>query len=348
MPIFLSHRSALKFWRQNGHNLTHALAGSVEKQTSITVATINDGNVQVLSKERIANNSPSMKIQVTREMPPGKVPDYSLLIKAYNLGATFPIDVLCSKQAMRHNIKRIKQHTLSIDAPSGSFIKVRKDVVVCSPELCFLQMATLLELPKLIMLGYELCGTYSLLSTSKLKKRDALTTTQKIRAYVTKMSGAHGHTKAMRALSYIQNGAESPMETRLAMLLTLPYKLGGYGFPFPDLNHVVSPTKSARANANKTHYRCDLFWLDKKLDVEYDSDTHHLGRERIAADAIRRNALISLGVTVVVVTRTQFYDLRQFDKLARQIASLLGRRLRYVPEEFMCKHKELRKMLNDV
>ena len=347
MKIFLSHKSALEFWRRNGHSMTHAPVDLAKKQAGTTVVSIKDGNFRVISRERITQNSPPTKIRVTRENPPARVPSNSLLLKAYGLGATFPVDVLCGKQAARHSVKGMRQHTLSIDPPSGSFIKINKDVAVCSPELCFLQMASLLELPKLIMLGYELCGNYTILNMGKMKTRDAITTTQKLLTYVMKMSGANGYTKSLRALRYILNGSASPMETRLTMLLTLPYKLGGYGLPSPELNRVITPTKGVRASANKAYYRCDLYWPEKKLDVEYDSDAHHLGSERIAADAIRRNTLISLGVTVIVVTREQFYDLGQFDKLVSQVAAKLSRRLRY-DKDFMSRQRELRKMLVDV
>ena len=81
------------------------------------------------------------------------------------------------------------------------------------------------------------------------------------------------------------------------------------------------------------------------LDVEYDSNAHHLGSEKITADSIRRNELISLGITVIVVTRNQYNDMNQFDKLAKQIASKVGKQLRHDPKNLRKMQIELRKQL---
>ena len=120
------------------------------------------------------------------------------------------------------------------------------------------------------------------------------------------------------------------------------------GLPFPSLNYTVIPTKHARSTINKNHYKCNLFWQQRNLDVEYDSDAHHLGSERIAADAIRRNGLASLGITVIVVTRKQYNDLKRFDMLVRQIASILGKRMQYDSTAYFDKQLELRRMLADL
>ena len=322
-----------------------SLLDPAPRQESITMATITEDSICILGRECIDTDTPLLKTRAQKGNPPAEVPSISLLLKAYNLGASFPVDVLFCRQLMSGSNTKIRQHTLTIDAPSGSFLKVSKDVVVCSPEFCFLQMAVQLELPQLIMLGYEFCGMYTVPSAGNMMKRDAITTVQRILAFVNKMPGVPGHKKAVRALCHIQNGAASPMETRLTMLLTMPYRFGGYGLPSPELNRVIVPTKHARATTNKNHYRCDLYWPEKKLDVEYDSDAHHLGSERIAADAKRRNELDSMGITVVVVTRELFYDTEQFDKCVRQIAAKLGKQLRFDQDKFFLKQKELRKML---
>ena len=89
------------------------------------------------------------------------------------------------------------------------------------------------------------------------------------------------------------------METKLAMLLTLPYKHGGYGLIAPEMNSQIIPAKTAKRSVGKKYYSCDLFWHDYDLAVEYDSDLFHTGTTRIANDSKRRNALTALALPLL-------------------------------------------------
>ncbi|MCL2826363.1 MAG: hypothetical protein FWD72_03050, partial [Eggerthellaceae bacterium] len=133
--------------------------------------------------------------------------------------------------------------------------------------------------------------------------------------------------------------------TKLAMFLTLPFKLGGYGFSMPKLNHRITLPKSARGYFSKKYYVCDLFWPDGKVAVEYDSDQNHTGSERIANDSNKRNALAMAGVRVVSITRLQLFSSSEFESSARTIALHLGRRLFSKKSGFPAAHRELRKLL---
>ncbi|MCL1895345.1 MAG: hypothetical protein FWG03_02225 [Clostridiales bacterium] len=120
-------------------------------------------------------------------------------------------------------------------------------LMVSSPEFCFLQMAGQLTLAKLIELGYELCGVYSMPNADDKNvpergfyNRQPLTSIKKLKAFLDSMPGVKGRKKAMRALRYLRDGSASPMETKLAILLTLPYMLGGYGFSLPEMNKRIA------------------------------------------------------------------------------------------------------------
>lgn len=121
-----------------------------------------------------------------------------------------------------------------------------------TPEFCFLQMAGCLSLVQLIQLGFELCGTYALVGGAPAVRRAApLTTKVKLAAFVEQSSGARGCKKAARAVRYVQDGAASPMETMLAMMLCLPYGLGGYGLEKPLINHRVDVPSSSKAGRSR-------------------------------------------------------------------------------------------------
>ena len=97
--------------------------------------------------------------------------------------------------------------------------------------------------------------------------------------------------------------------------------LGGYGFSFPALNKRITLTKSARKHFSKDYYVCDMYWPDEKVAVEYDSDQHHTGSDRIASDSKRRNALATSGVRVISVTKQQLMNSSELESAARTIAS---------------------------
>jgi len=141
--------------------------------------------------------------------------------------------------------------------PNGSFIDAGGGLYVSSPEFFFFQMALEYPLAKLIELGLELCGSYSMPSIDFADKGQGdseqalynlprLTSKKRLKAFAARMKEWPGHRLASKALQYITNDSASPMETILVILLTLPYRNGGYGLPMPELNGRIVPEKKAK------------------------------------------------------------------------------------------------------
>jgi hypothetical protein len=204
-------------------------------------------------------------------------------------------------------------------------------------------MASEVSLIDLVRLGYEFCGSYRLYNEYTHDNTDLdrgfrrdipLTKVTKLCSYTTKAVGLKGRTNAMKVLNFIVNGSASPMETILTMLLTLPYRLGGYGFPKPILNYPIEVTAKVKNSENNSTFYCDLYWPDNKVAVEYDSDKYHTGSYRIGKDAIRRNALTSSGITVITVSRRQITESARLRELAEVLSKLLGKRLKYSLKDF--------------
>ena len=247
-----------------------------------------------------------------------------------------------------------------------------------SPEFCFFQMASQLSLVKLIELGFELCGTYAapasaasapsapaaavsapasvapaatpdiqdtLREVETTYNRSPLTTTKRLTAFVSKLGGVAGVKQASKALQYILDGSASPMETTITMLLTLPYRLGGYGLPAPELNMQITPAKTAKSMADRAFYSCDLYWPDFEIAVEYDSDAYHTGSARIASDSRRRNSLSALGVQVITITNQQVQRIEAFEVAAQILVVNMRRRMRFHKPTFKAKQQELRSLL---
>lgn len=129
------------------------------------------------------------------------------------------------------------------------------------------------------------------------------------------------------------------------MLLCLPYRRGGYGLEWPMLNYRIDVPPSKRKMADRGHCKGDLCWPERHLCLEYDSELYHADAERRDSDARRRGTLIALDYAVVTVTTGQVMDSGAFNRLAHQIAKLLGKRLRYEDPQFTRSHLALREEL---
>ena len=117
------------------------------------------------------------------------------------------------------------------------------------------------------------------------------------------------------------------MEAKVALLLSLPAKYGGYGLPKPALNPALEPGDDAKKLYRVESYRPDLFWAEARVDVEYHGNPHE-GEAARTKDAARQAALEADGIKVTVLTFPQVADPAAFDVVARTLAKRLGCRLR--------------------
>jgi very-short-patch-repair endonuclease len=313
MSIFLSHSSALEYWRKH--------------------RVMTEDNVGRPKKYSLPDKPPATE-------------------SVRQTGLSLPVHIMISNPKARRISQVMKQHICTDEAPAGCFVKAAEGLWVSSPESCFIQMAGVLSLAKLIELGYEICGLYSIptaddtdLPERGFYYRNPLTSVKKLNAFIARVPGIRGNQKAKRAIRYLLDNSASPMETKLSILLTLPYLLGGYGLIAPELNNRIIPSKTARKFTSKTSYSCDLFWPEYNLAVEYDSAQHHSGSEQINSDAKKKNSLTLMGITVITVTKQQLHNTVEFEKVAIILANCLGKRLKYKKSSFTTAHKELREQL---
>lgn len=258
-----------------------------------------------------------------------------------------PLDVLVSSAKGRRRGESIASHVWSAQLPANSLCRLSQDVLVASPELCFALIADTLGVHELVKFANELCGTYSINSDDErgFTPRVPLTCRKRLLAFTERLHGKAGVRNAQRALAWTGDRSASPMETALLMLLCLPPRLGGYGFKLPELNGRVDIDGRSARLCGRPYLKCDLLWRSLKLAIEYDSDAFHVGADRIASDAARRNALEANGITVITATRAQVTNAARFDALARQVAALLGKRLHVDPAKHPAAIQELRRVL---
>ncbi|WP_066518236.1 endonuclease domain-containing protein [Curtobacterium ammoniigenes] len=102
--------------------------------------------------------------------------------------------------------------------------------------------------------------------------------------------GAVQSALARRALASVRAGAESPMETKLRLLLVRA------GIPEPELNIDVLDRRGAFLG------RVDMLWPASRVGLEYDGSYHYLSRAAWERDRKRSNEFVAEGWRVLHVS----------------------------------------------
>ena len=262
------------------------------------------------------------------------------------------VEALVPKPEQVTRTSRLETHLWSHAIPRGSFIDLGNGIYLSSPAFLFMQMATELGEVELILLGLELCGSYSFwrlpspfgatrdddLSDVTYELRPALTAAN-LKAFVARMSGTRGAVGARKALPYVIDNSASPMESAVYLLLCLPRHLGGRGLPAPLFNVKVNVTTSTTSTCRYP----DLYWPVRAVDVEYQSDQDHSGNWARYQDARRQVELEAENVAVLPLTRHQVMDASEFNAFATTVRRMLGVRSRPLPSDWEWRYDNLRR-----
>lgn len=321
MPIILSHTSAIEAWRIQR-------AGDARPQSPSDASRFAEQFPSTSLVSRPATSQRQTGELIGRELPSLSRPAHILLPR---------------KSHPPESLGGIIGHRTTLSYPARSFRKISDDIYACCPELAFIQTAGLVSLPRLVSIGYELCGSYA--HEKPTGRSAALTTPRRLLSYCDKLPNANGVQAARKAARYVLGGSASPMETAVAMELSLPYSLGGKNFPTPLLNHDVKLTDSAATIAGRRRLRYDLFWPEALLAVEYDSKQHHSSNTSRVKDSQKRAASINMGITVIGITEKQFLNMLEFDEIATMLARFLEHRIRPRSKSYRAKRFELRAQL---
>jgi very-short-patch-repair endonuclease len=128
-----------------------------------------------------------------------------------------------------------------------------------------------------------------------------------LRAYVAEHPGARGICLLRRVVDLTEPKSESPMETRLRMLLLLA-KL-----PRPEVQVSIHDAKGRFVG------RPDLLYRAQRLAIEYDGSNH---RERLVEDNRRQNGLIGAGFRLLRFTAVDVFGTPEV--VAMQVRHGLG------------------------
>ena len=133
----------------------------------------------------------------------------------------------------------------------------------------------------------------------------------------------------------------------MAMQVTLPRHMGGYGLSGAKLNEPIELVGSQRERLSRAVITPDMVWSKSRIALEYESDAWHSGGKEFVRDSRRRNDLRSLGYDVVTVTNDEFKCVVDMDRIAGNIAKKLGVRIRVSSEDYEMKKLMLRTRIAD-
>jgi very-short-patch-repair endonuclease len=154
-------------------------------------------------------------------------------------------------------------------------------VRVSSGRQTFLDLAGVLGLVDLVVVGDALV-------------RAGLTTPDGLSAFCA-ASAHRAAARAGRAAALVRERVDSPMETRLRLLLVFS------GLPEPEVNRTI------RADNGDPLRRYDLSWTSVKVIVEYDGRQHIERIDQWESDLDRREAIDDEGWRILVVTSRGIY-----------------------------------------
>ena len=176
-------------------------------------------------------------------------------------------------------------------------------VRVSAPAQMFIELAPLLSLVDLVVVGDHL------VRQGKVSLR---------RLVLACESNARGARAARRAVGYVRERVDSPMETRLRMLIVLA------GLPEPEVNLSIRDVEGQPVR------RYDLCWPLVRVIVEYDGRQHIEREQSWESDLERREAIDDDGWRILVVTSRGIY--REPERTVLRVWRLLrARRLPGVP-----------------
>jgi hypothetical protein len=218
-----------------------------------------------------------------------------------------PHDVWQHVSVVDPDARRRRHGVRSHVASARTQVLTLDGVRVAAPAYVFIQLAAVLPLVELVVLGDYLVG------------RDWYTPEQLV-AICAASDDPHAG-RALAAARFVREGVDSPMESRLRMLLVLA------GLPEPTVNHLLRDEYGAVVR------RLDLCYPGVRVIVEYDGRQHADDAKQHDHDIYRREELDDGEWRIVVVTAAGVYK-RPEETLARVREVLRARGMAGLPTQF--------------
>lgn len=290
------------------------------------------------------------------------------------------LHVLVAFSHERGGSKAFRTHVRGALLTENHLVHVAPGLFVVSPEVAFIQASLWMKPLELLEWGGELCGHYETCpwtteqgtrsgnthvaartdrsATDKkdgrnreadqthdlgYRERPALASRTSIQSVAQELSGVKGARKAQRALRRVRDGARSPMETALALMIMCPIEDGGLGFTNIELGHRMNMPPNLQPMFSSSYLELDLYFPSRKVALEYDG-AKHAELNRRTHDSDRAHALALMGISMRTITAHHFANQLELHRALNAVAVMLGI---VVPmsRDFQRKQNKLRQFL---
>ena len=202
--------------------------------------------------------------------------------------------------------RRTRDGIVNHVADRQAHVVVHRGIRVSGPLRMFVELGALLALVDHVVVGDAMTKVFN------LRARDLVEYCEK--------STDRRATAARRTTAFVRDEVDSPMESRLRMLIVLA------GLPEPRVNHKI------RDEYGNVVIRLDLSYPDLKLIIEYDGRQHAEDPKQWNRDLERREVFDDIEWRILVVTAKGVY--REPERtLARVRRALVGRGCTTVPRQ---------------
>lgn len=247
--------------------------------------------------------------------------------------------------APARNKKRLSEAVSHISVyrhSSRILCRVGRVVFAASPELCLAQMTRGLSFFELLLATNALCSIFRKSHVDgHLEKRRPLSSKKKILTFLEHNPRIPGSKDLRAVLPWITENTASPPEAILAMMLRLPFRLGGFQLDGFETNRRLSPSQKAQVLAERRTLVPDILFETSRLVLEYDSTAEHTSALQLARDAKKRMALEADGYKVITVTAKQLRSDEGMQQIAKQIYHHMGLRFRPQSSAFASNQRKL-------
>lgn len=208
--------------------------------------------------------------------------------------------------AWLHGVPLDPLNPIGITVPDRLALSSRTGVVVGRPQLVADDIARVQGLRAtsamrtLVDLGLAGTLTEALIDVD-IALHSGLVALPDLLAHVEAQAGAYGIKRLRRIAELAEPATESPMETRLRLIL-----ISG-GLPRPQAQVELRDDRGQRLG------RVDFFYPAKRLVIEYDGSGH---RDRLEEDNRRQNAILRAGFQL---QRYTYADLQRPDLIVHQV-----------------------------
>src|SRR6266566_7708738 len=216
--------------------------------------------------------------------------------------------------AWLHGLDVAAGEPIEVTIPKGAGISARSGFVVRRAAVAASEIVSLRGMPATSILRTlsDLCIRLSEIEAvviADLALHAGLTNLVDLNSFCKSRSNSVGVSNLRRVASHAEPAAESPMETRLRMVIVLG------GLPRPQAQMSVHDGRGRFLG------RPDLYYAEHRLGLEYDGGIHRMS---LAEDNRRQNRLLAAGIRLLRFTAGDV--LNHPDSVTTQVRSVLSSR----------------------